>query len=97
MNKVIEAFFVKHGKRIAELALVNGGLDVGGWGVISSGGPCGRRGLDQEEACELMHWAGVLHGMVLCGVEIDEFLAPYIEEWVGAQGRPEAEKSDGRG
>lgn len=71
-------------ERIAELVAVNGGLQVMGYGFISGGGPYGRQGLEQEEAFELMEYAGMIGGMHLAfgSHEFDRWILPLLKaEW----------------
>lgn len=62
--------------RFAELIEVNGGLRVCGWGFMSSGGIYGRRGLEQEEALELLFMSGMLEGFMRAEnrMHFDEFM-----------------------
>lgn len=58
--------------RMSELATVNGGFNIGGWGFIASAGvseknPYGREGLQQGEALELIHLFGILVGFEMAG------------------------------
>jgi hypothetical protein len=54
------------GDRLAELMYKNGGSpQVSGWGVIEIGGAYGSQGLEQEEALELIHMAGVIRGFLM--------------------------------
>lgn len=62
--------------RLAELIEVNGGLRIGGWGMIAGGGIYGRHGLDQEEALELLFMSGMLEGFMRAEerVHFNEFM-----------------------
>lgn len=61
-------------ERLAELVYRNGfRLTVSGWGAMVMDGVYGWMGLEQEEALELIHLAGVIAGFKLAegpGVEV---------------------------
>lgn len=73
------------GARLAELLYKNGGSpNVGSWGVLEIGGIYGHFGLEQEEALELVHLAGVMRGFGLAvnQTEIDQKIVAWVrEEW----------------
>jgi hypothetical protein len=68
---------------LACLIGINGGIDVGGWGVISSGGPYGRSGLDQTEGLALIQLGSFVRGW-MAGTDLvnDQALTDALQaEW----------------
>lgn len=57
---------------LAALIAMNGGrLVVGGWGVMTGGGPYGKGGLSQDEALHLMRVASFIDGWLTATDSVD--------------------------
>jgi len=67
-------------ERLAELINVNGGTNVSGWGVITSGGRYGRTGLEQDEALELLGMSMFVSGVTYRDQDAVAFYKQRIKE-----------------
>lgn len=70
-------------ERIAYLFACNGGFEVYQCGIIISDGSAFKKGLDQNEAIELMRFNAFLQGVeLLLGEAIHRILAPLIDKYI---------------
>jgi hypothetical protein len=67
-------------RRLCFLITANGGLQVHQWGFLSFGDGH-QRGLEQDDALELMQWSAFMDGLEAAGVEILDALRPYFEAY----------------
>ena len=74
-------------KRLCFLITANGGLSVSGWGFLSFGDGH-QRGLEQDEALELMQWGAFMNGLEAAGVKILADLRPYLEAYQAVYEQP---------
>lgn len=77
-------------KRLCFLITANGGLQVRGWGVLSFGDGH-QRGLEQDDALELMQWSAFMDGLEAAGVEVLTALRPYFESYQAELVTPNSE------
>lgn len=68
--------------QISRLVFANGGFDVYGWGIISTGADGITRGLDQSEALLLMRIGSFLNGLEACGVDWSGAFKPHYDAYV---------------
>lgn len=81
--------------RLAYLFFCNGAsYDIRGWGFLGTHPNGHPSGLEQREAMELLGYSGVLLGFEMCGVNVQEELAPalieYHEAWMERQAKLKA-------
>lgn len=67
-------------ERLLYLLEANGGPRVHQWGYISYGAGH-QRGLEQDEALELMQYDGFIQGVEACGVDFWGQLRPYVDSY----------------
>ncbi len=72
-------------QRLSFLVTANGGFSVRGWGILSYGGGH-QRGLEQDDALELIQWAAFLDGLAAAGVSIHDAFYPLFQEYQQAHG-----------
>ena len=76
-------------ERICFLLEANGGPTVHGWGFISHG-VGHQRGLEQDDALELMQVMAFLNGLDAMGARVGETLDPLIAAYRARHERPNA-------
>lgn len=75
----------RRGDRICQLYVANDGFEVIQWGIIDNVN--GRqRGLDQEEALELLYISGFVHGLAAAGVPFFCAFPVYLRSWLAMEG-----------
>ncbi len=69
-------------ERLCFLVMANGGFVVRGWGTIDNGGPGGhQRGLEQDDALDLMRIGEFLNGLETAGVDWSAKLRPVFDAY----------------
>lgn len=69
-------------QRLSQLISANGGIEVSGWGIMDNGGPGGHiRGLEQNQALELIYYSGIIAGLEMAGVDFHSIFMPYLEAY----------------
>lgn len=63
------------------LIFANGGFDVTGWGFISTGLNFHQRGLEQNEALDLIRHSAFIEGLVAAGIDFHSVFKPIYEEY----------------
>lgn len=71
--------YLRH-ERICFLVTANGGFNVFGWGFISSVDGH-QRGLDQNDALDLMTISAFMKGLEAAGVKVFDTLKPYFDAY----------------
>lgn len=71
-------------QRLCFLIMANGGLRVGGWGIICHDGSGHQRGLEQDDALELMQAVAFMMGLDAADVPVFERLKPYMDSYQAA-------------
>lgn len=68
-------------RRLAYLVTANGGLSVYGWGFLSFHAGH-RRGLEQDEALELIAFKGFCDGLTVGGVDVYDAFLPLFRDYL---------------
>ena len=81
LNTMMQDSVTPRHRRLCFLITANGGLRVHGWGVTTHGEGSHQKGLDQDDALDLLQWGAFMDGLEVAGIRIHEALIPYYDAY----------------